>query len=111
MLLKEQQIKGVWLVKANPIIDSRGSFRRHFCQNEFKQVCLQMNIAQTNISENHKKHTLRGFHYQLAPHEENKVLACLHGAIYDVIIGKAKLQEVVQETDLEFLNIAPSSAQ
>ena len=45
-----------------------------------------MNIAQTNISKNHNKHTLRGFHYQSAPHEENKILTCLQGSFYDVIV-------------------------
>ena len=86
MTLKEQYIKGVWLIQADPVSDSRGSFRRHFCQNEFKQAGLQMSIVQTNISENRNKHTLRGFHYQSAPHEEDKVLTCLQGSFYDVII-------------------------
>ena len=86
MKLTELQFENVWLIEATPIDDSRGSFRRHFCQNEFKEAGLQMNIVQTNISENLNKLTLRGFHYQLAPHEENKVLTCLRGSLYDVII-------------------------
>ena len=86
MILKEQEFKDVWLIQAEPISDRRGSLRRHFCQNEFKLTGLQMNIAQTNISENFNKHTLRGFHYQSAPHEENKILTCLQGSFYDVIV-------------------------
>ena len=86
MILKEQKFKDIWLIEAEPISDSRGSFRRHFCQDEFKQAGLQMNISQTNISENFNKHTLRGFHYQLRPHEEDKVLTCLEGSFYDVIV-------------------------
>jgi dTDP-4-dehydrorhamnose 3,5-epimerase len=86
MIFTEQEIKDVWVIEAEPIADSRGAFRRHFCQNEFRKIGLQVDIAQTNISENKNKHTLRGFHYQLAPHEEDKVLTCMQGALYDVII-------------------------
>ncbi len=86
MIFEEQKIKGVWLIKAEPVSDSRGAFRRHFCQNELKQAGLKFNIVQTNISENKNKHTLRGFHYQLAPHEEDKILTCLQGSLYDVIV-------------------------
>ena len=86
MIFKEQQIKGVWIIEAEMIGDNRGAFRRHFCQNEFKQAGLQTNIVQTNISENRKKHTLRGFHFQMAPHQEDKVLTCMQGAFYDIIV-------------------------
>ena len=43
-------------------------------------------IKQSNVSENRKKHTLRGFHYQLPPHGENKVISCIKGAIYNVVV-------------------------
>ena len=86
MKFHKQQFEGVWLIEAEPIADSRGAFRRHFCQKEFQEIGLDIEIVQTNISENQKKHTLRGFHYQLPPHEEAKVLTCLQGAIYDVIV-------------------------
>ena len=82
----KQEIEGVWLVEAEPIIDTRGVFRRHYCQEEYNNNGLQFKIAQTNISENPQKHTLRGFHYQVKPFEENKTLACLRGSLYDVIV-------------------------
>ena len=82
----EQEIKGVWLIEAEPVVDARGAFRRHFCQEEYKKYGLQSDIAQTNISENPKKHTLRGFHYQVKPFEEDKTLTCLQGSLYDVIV-------------------------
>ena len=86
MKFHKQQFEGVWIIEAEPIADNRGVFRRHFCQKEFQEIGLDIKIVQTNISENKKKHTLRGFHYQLPPHEEAKVLTCLKGAVYDVIV-------------------------
>jgi len=82
----EQKIKGVWLIEAEPVVDARGSFRRHFCQNECKKKGLHFKVVQTNISENPKKYTLRGFHYQIKPFEESKILTCLQGRLYDVIV-------------------------
>jgi len=76
----------MWLIEAEPVVDERGSFRRHFCQEEYKKNRLEFNIVQSNISENPKKYTLRGFHYQIQPFEENKTLTCLSGSFYDVII-------------------------
>ena len=86
MKFYEQEIKGVWLIEAEPVIDARGSFRRHFCQKEYKKYGLRTEIVQTNISENPKKHTLRGFHYQVKPFGENKTLTCLRGSLYGVIV-------------------------
>jgi dTDP-4-dehydrorhamnose 3,5-epimerase len=86
MNFHKQPVEGVWLVEADVIADNRGAFRRHFCQNEFKEAGLEIDIVQTNISENSKKHTLRGFHYQRSPHEEAKVLTCIKGASYNAIV-------------------------
>ena len=86
MKFHKQQFEGVWLIEAEPIADIRGAFRRHFCQKEFEEFNLETKIVQTNISENKNKHTLRGFHYQLPPHEEVKTMTCLKGGIYDVIV-------------------------
>jgi len=85
-MLHKQQFEGVWLIEAEPITDNRGVFRRHFCQKEFQKFGLEPKFVQTNISENKKKNTLRGFHYQLPPHEEAKTLTCFEGALYDVIV-------------------------
>jgi len=86
MKFHKQRFEGVWVIEAEPISDNRGSFRRHFCQKEFQKIGLETQIVQTNFSENKSKHTLRGFHYQLAPYEEAKVLTCVEGEFYDVII-------------------------
>ena len=86
MIFKETKLKGAYVIEINPIEDERGFFARSFCAKEFKEHGLNQNIAQCNISYNEKKGTLRGVHYQAAPHEEAKLVRCTMGAIYDVII-------------------------
>ena len=86
MIFKETKLKGAYVIEINPIEDERGFFARSFCAKEFKEHGLNQNIAQCNISYNGKKGTLRGMHYQAAPHEEAKLVRCTMGAIYDVII-------------------------
>ena len=86
----KQEIEGVWLIEAEPITDTRGVFRRHYCQEEYNNNGLQFKIAQTNISENIKANTLRGFHYQHEPYGENKVISCVKGKIFDIIVDLRK---------------------
>ena len=86
MIFKETKLKGAILVEIDRTEDERGFFARSFCAVEFKRHGLNPHIAQCNISYNEKKGTLRGMHYQVAPHEEVKLVRCTMGAIYDVII-------------------------
>lgn len=85
MKFYEQEISGVWVIEAEPFTDNRGVFRRHFCQQEFGERGIETRICQANISENHRKYTLRGFHYQIEPFAECKTISCMHGAIFDVV--------------------------
>lgn len=86
MIFKETKLKGAYIIDLEPIKDERGFFARCFCQKEFEKYGLNPHIAQCNISYNKKRGTLRGMHYQVAPHEEAKLVRCTMGAIYDVII-------------------------
>jgi len=86
MKFEEQKIKGVFLIQAEPFMDERGVFRRHFCQREFLRHGIDTRVAQANVSENIHKHTLRGFHFQLAPHGEGKTISCLAGSFYDIVV-------------------------
>ena len=86
MLFKETKLKGAFIIELEPIEDNRGFFARSFCNKEFGLHGINMNIAQCNISYNKTKGTLRGMHYQAAPHEEAKIVSCIRGTIYDVII-------------------------
>ena len=82
----EQKLPDVFLIEPKPIIDDRGSFRRHFCKKEFAENGITSDISQSNVSENKYAFTLRGFHYQLFPHSEGKTLSCLKGSIYDIVV-------------------------
>ena len=90
MIFHKKKLSGVYTIKPEPYCDDRGLLRRHFCQREFAENGIMMDVKQCNISENKLQHTLRGFHYQLPPHGENKILACVKGAIYDVVVDLRK---------------------
>jgi len=86
MIFHKQKLSGVFIIEPKPYSDERGLLRRHFCQREFNEQGIVIDVKQCNISENKKQHTLRGFHYQLPPYGENKILSCIKGAIFDVIV-------------------------
>jgi dTDP-4-dehydrorhamnose 3,5-epimerase len=82
----KQKLAGVFVIEPEPFVDDRGVFRRHFCQREFDAHGISSRVTQCNVSENKYEHTLRGFHYQIAPYGEGKTLSCLVGKIYDIIV-------------------------
>ena len=86
MIFTETKLKGAFIIEPERLEDERGFFARTFCQKEFATLGLNPNLVQCNISFNKRKGTLRGMHYQAAPHEEAKLVRCTMGAIYDVII-------------------------
>ncbi len=86
MIFTETALKGAFQVDIEPHRDDRGFFARSFCQREFSAIGLKTTVAQCNVSFNHKKGTIRGMHYQVAPKAEAKLVRCTRGAIYDVII-------------------------
>jgi dTDP-4-dehydrorhamnose 3,5-epimerase len=77
---------GAYLVSIHRLEDERGFFGRSFCREEFLAQGLSPVVAQCNISWNRRKGTLRGLHYQAAPHAEAKLVRCTRGAIWDVIV-------------------------
>lgn len=79
-------IDGAWLVELEPIGDSRGSFARTFCAQEFAAHGLVVDFRQHSVSSNSEKGTLRGMHFQSAPHAEAKLVSCRQGAIFDVCL-------------------------
>lgn len=82
----ETKLKGAYIIDLEPRGDSRGFFARTFCQQEFEAHGLNPNVVQCNLSFNAKKGTLRGLHYQRPPATEAKLIRCIRGAIYDVIV-------------------------
>jgi len=86
MIFENLSLKGSCLLKLEKHLDERGFFARTFCSKEFEEKGLNNKFLQSSISYNSKKGTLRGMHYQVAPHDEVKLVQCVKGAIYDVII-------------------------
>jgi len=82
----EQQISGVYLIETTTIADERGSFERISCMNSFKAIGFKGEFVQSSISYTEKKNTLRGMHFQKAPFEEEKLVRCIKGEIYDVVV-------------------------
>lgn len=86
MRFEETELSGAYIIRLQPDEDERGSFARSFCQTEFEKRGLNSRVVQCNISSNLKRGTLRGLHYQESPHAEAKLVTCLTGSIYDVIV-------------------------
>lgn len=86
MLFTKTDLEGAWLIDAEPNRDARGWFARTFCEREFSAHGLETRFPQHSTSQNVERGTLRGMHYQRAPHAEVKLVRCLKGAIWDVII-------------------------
>jgi dTDP-4-dehydrorhamnose 3,5-epimerase len=86
MIFKELRLKGAYLIDPEKKEDERGFFTRTFCSKEFQDHGLVDRFVQNNLSYNKKVGTLRGLHYQISPHAEVKLIRCIFGAIYDVII-------------------------
>src|SRR5690242_7453229 len=86
MHFEETALDGAWLIAPEPIRDQRGFFARSFCVEEFAAHGLETRFVQHSMSYSRKRHTLRGIHFQRAPHAETKIVSCVQGAIYDVIV-------------------------
>jgi len=77
---------GAFLVEFDLLQDERGFFARSFCRREFETQGLNPCVEQCNVSFNRARGTVRGLHFQAAPHAEAKLVRCTQGAIWDVIV-------------------------
>lgn len=82
----ETALPGCVLIGMKPIGDARGHFARTFCAEEFAARGLNPGLAQASYSFNLRRGTLRGLHFQYAPAMEDKLVRCLRGAIFDVMV-------------------------
>jgi dTDP-4-dehydrorhamnose 3,5-epimerase len=82
----ETKLPGVYVLELERLEDERGFFARTWCAEELAAHGLDPRVAQCDVSFNGKKGTLRGIHYQAAPHEETKLVRCTMGAVYDVAV-------------------------
>lgn len=79
-------MKDAFLVSLDLHTDMRGAFARAFCKSEFKANGIDMEIRQANISINKSAGIVRGLHFQHPPHAEIKLIRCIRGAVFDVIV-------------------------
>ena len=89
MNLIKTKISGVYIIKNHPFKDNRGEFCRVFCEKEIGKK-TKFKLKQSNLSYNKSKYTLRGFHYQTGKFSEKKILKCINGKIYDIVVDLRK---------------------
>lgn len=86
MKFERTSFSGVLIVRQERNNDERGYFTRLICEEEFAREGLQTRFSQTSLSFNCKAGTVRGMHFQHAPHAETKLVRCSRGAIFDVVV-------------------------
>lgn len=86
MKFAETAIPGAWVIGMEKREDERGYFARVWCDDEFRAHGLNPTHVQVNTQFSPRAGTLRGMHFQLAPHAEVKVVRCLRGAAFDVLV-------------------------
>ena len=79
-------IRGVAVCIADAFVDDRGSFYRAYCENELAEIIGDRKICQINISSTKRKGSIRGMHYQLPPDHEIKLVRCIKGKVWDVVV-------------------------
>jgi dTDP-4-dehydrorhamnose 3,5-epimerase len=95
---EETGLEGCFVLDFPENRDIRGNFFRKYCIDDFKRLNLNTSWPQTNYSSNDKAGTLRGFHYQSAPFQEVKLVTCVSGSIYDVILDLRSESETYLQT-------------
>ena len=83
--IKNTNFEGLFIIEPNIFEDNRGSFSRIFCENELSSI-LDFNIKQINHSVTSKRGTIRGLHFQYEPNSEIKMIKCVKGSVFDVVV-------------------------
>lgn len=86
MKIQPTGVEGAFLIELEPRGDERGSFARAFCTQELAQAGISMPVVQANLARTTQAGTLRGLHYQVAPAAEAKLMRCVRGKVFDVIV-------------------------
>lgn len=86
MRFTETRIAGAYLIDVDRFEDERGFFALTWARDEFTAHGLNADLAQCNLSYNHRAGTVRGMHWQAPPHTETKLVRSIRGGIYDVIV-------------------------
>lgn len=86
MIFTSLAICGAYLIDVEPHVDTRGSFARAFCKNEFRSVGIEFDVLQCNLAHTNCAGVVRGLHYQERPNEDNKLVRCIAGAVFDTLV-------------------------
>jgi len=86
MIIRQTTLPDAALVEAQPFRDHRGVFARFFCSRELDSVMGERRILNVNFSRTAQKGALRGMHFQRPPHQEMKLVRCIRGAVFDVLV-------------------------
>lgn len=86
MIFTETKLPGAFIIEPDKFEDERGLFSRIWSQSDFDAHGLTSRFVESNASLSLKAGTLRGMHYQTAPHAQAKLVRCTRGSIYDVMI-------------------------
>lgn len=86
MIFRPTALVGVVEILPERAMDERGAFFRSFCPQEFAAAGLPFQPTQVSMSENTRRYTLRGMHWQAAPAQEGKLIRCIRGAVHDVAL-------------------------
>lgn len=90
MIFTATSLIGSYVIDLQPIEDDRGWFARTYCKNEFSKIGHNKDWVQLNHSFTKQSGTIRGMHFQLGPFSEIKLVRCIAGAVFDVIIDLRK---------------------
>ena len=90
MVFTETLLRGSYVIDVEPSADERGWFARTYCKNEFNKIGHSKEWVQLNHSFTKQKGAVRGMHYQLPPFSEIKLVRCIAGTVYDVIVDLRK---------------------
>jgi dTDP-4-dehydrorhamnose 3,5-epimerase len=93
MIFHSTPMQGSYTIDLQPFQDDRGWFARFYCRNEFAAIGHFKEWVQLNHSVTYKKGSIRGMHFQLAPYREIKMVRCIAGAVFDVIIDLRQSSE------------------
>ena len=86
----KSKINGAFIIETEKFADERGDFSVTYDKQEFQKHGLENEFVLSSLSYNRKKGTLRGMHFQLSPSEETKIVKCIQGKIFDVIVDLRK---------------------
>ena len=90
MKIKKLKLSGAAVIDAEPFIDQRGIFARFFCEQELSDLIGDRHFVNVNFSRTLKIGAIRGLHFQYPPKAEMKLIRCIHGAVFDVIVDIRK---------------------